>query len=164
MIGLVITKPAVVTVAGVTPLSAWYVWRIKLRMLATEPVYILCGLAGILALAAPLVGFLVHEHIGTTAIALVFGYQCVREARWIQRHPNRRALWRTAPLSFDGAYYGCYFVSVYGYIHPVPAEARQIGEAVQALGLAPQIEYFDEDPFLFVEVLGRRVYLYHWDV
>lgn len=69
--------------------------------------------------------------------------------------------WKTSPahLRFNA---WMYFQREYGY-RELPRDVALIANRVIAAGYQPQVDYFYDDPFLWVRVKGRRVYLAHWD-
>lgn len=155
MIGLVVTKPAAVTIAGTKPLSMAKVWPIKLYMLVKFNLFQICivgmlsGIAGgflVAAITAPV------PAIGTIALctaALLCGLVALGMFLDFSSAQNH-AHWMTC--DYDEWIYG----------RRVPIKVRDIVGRLEMPGLKPQIEYLYEDPFLFVEVEGRRVYLAHW--
>jgi hypothetical protein len=158
MIGLVVTKRAAQTVAGVTPLSKAYVWRIKAKMKVLGnilPIVVTASPTAI-AIGFGLAAWRTHDTLVAFLMltCMMLAVNCAaRTFGMVRRRPDLIARWQTVPY-YPGFHEG-------GGVR-VPTEAKSIANRCYAEGLSPQIEYFDHDPFLFVQTRHGRVYLYHW--
>jgi hypothetical protein len=160
MIGLVISRPAAVKVAGVTPLSNTHVrwFQASTIFKAYDPVMKAMFLLMAVAAKTLIIMAVVTGELAILPPAVLLSWIFYRTAYRMFVKPSAYApQWRVADLV------GYYFYDAWTRYRHIPVEAAQIAERVRAIGLTPKVEYFDEDPFLFVTVEGKRVYLYHWD-
>jgi hypothetical protein len=165
MIGLLIGPSAAPTVAGVRPLSRPHVAAIKAREWLRGSWLMLAILAVPLAFVAigVVCGFVVNDGwvngIFGSLFALVGVRLFVGMLRAILAHPPH---WATAAVGFEPMGRDYCFYDDGRRQHALPEPVQAIVGRLYAAGLTPQVEYFDDDPFLFVELRGRRVYLAHW--
>lgn len=167
MIGLVVGKQAVEQVAGVTPLSPWTVRRIKASMLVRGNLGFVALYALLLgtAIAGAVLAVVMHKPwlFSVTLGAMSAFLGIVRDA---QRSATLTSYWADAQYcepvyQYRGGYRWMWFG--HWAAGEMPEHVSQIADNVKALGLEPKVEYFETDPFLFVEVGGKRVYLCHWE-
>lgn len=176
MIGFVYTERACTNICGVTPIPKLKAWTIKLAMLAQYNSFFVIPVAFLSLVGMALTG--VCLWLTTTAsphtawfiapapvITFLTATNILMSAR---RNPHLVSRW----LVFDYPTLSFYEASLqdefafnpwaYKAYHGMPAEARTMANKLVEAGLQPKIEYLDEDPFLFVELKGKRIYLYHW--
>ena len=170
MIGFVASHQAVQTIVGVPPIPRWRVRTVKARMwLAGNLTLLLCLSAPLLLMAAFVVGAALTGEWGAAVAAnVVLAWLEIGFVGEFWRDRSLMARWLVGPVvdlrdDADGAHVpGCYaFVTQWGDF-TIPIRTQAIVARLQQAGLTPQVEYLDADPFLFVEIKGRRVYLDHW--
>lgn len=167
MIGFVASQAAVQTIVGVPPIPRWRVRTVKARM------WLQGNLTQLFMLAVPVVGMAAFLTAGVVFGDWLVVAPCIGILAWVEhgfvrslwRHRSLMARWLVGPVVEISDYAdgrGCYaYITPWGYF-AIPIRTQAIVARLRRAGLTPQVEYFDADPFLFVEIKGRRVYLDHW--